>query len=294
MSYEPVDLLITDDTPAKLPVAGVVVRVYDEAGTVFYAQGETSETGLVSFLLPAPQNFQVRFYKFATSFKQPLLLEVLEAPETNAFDVRAHVFSPPEAVDLRLCRCSGFFRGPNGLPAPNVDIHFITKFKPLLLEGSGLLTERLRKKTDQNGYIEVDLVRFGQYEVTIEGLEDCQRCIHVPDAPSTNLPDLLFPVVSRVLLEPAGPYSLGIGDEIVVTPTVYSSDGRQLEGAAIEDVLWNSEDASIALVMALPKTITLRGVAPGTTSIVATRRDSSIVRIPDTPIAGQPVAITVA
>jgi hypothetical protein len=293
MSYEPVDLLITDDSLAKLPVPGVVVRVYDETGTVFYAQGETGETGLVSFLLPAPQNFHARFYKFATSFKQPLLLEVLEAPETNAFDVSAHVFLPPEAVDLRLCRCSGFFRGPNGLAAPNVDIHFITKFKPLLLDGSGLLTERLRKKTDQNGYIEVDLIRFGQYEVTIEGLEDQTRCVHVPDAPSTNLPDLLFPVVSRVLLEPAGPYSLGVGDEIVVTPTVYSSDGRLLEGAAIEDVLWSSEDASIALVMALPKSITLRGVAPGTTNIVATRRDSSIVRIPDTPIAGQPVAITV-
>lgn len=293
MALEPVDILVTDDSLSQTPMSEVVVRVYDSTGTTFITQSDTGLDGIAAFLLNAPSNYQARFYKFATSFKQPQLIEVLEAPETNAFVVRAHAFTPPEATDARLCRCSGFFRGPNGLPAPNVDIHFITKFKPLLLEGSGVLTERLRKKTDQNGYIEVDLIRFGQYEVTIEGLEDCLRCIHIPDSPSTNLPDLLFPVVSRVLLDPPGPYNLGVGEERVVTPTVYSSDGRLLEGAAIEDVLWSSENVSVALVMALPQSITLRGVSAGVTNIVATRRDSSIVRIPDTPIAGQPIVITV-
>jgi len=293
MAYEPVDLLVVDDSPATTPVEGVVVKVYDEAGAIFYTQATTNNEGVASFLLPSSLKFQFRFYRFATTFQQPQTFEVLAAPNPNKFVTTAHIFKRPEATDLRLCRCSGYFRRPDGKPAKNLDLHLVNKFKPMLLEGSGVLTERLRKKTDADGYIEVDLIRFGQYEVLIEGLEDCLRLVHVPDAPSANLPDLVFPVVEQVILNPEGSFAVSVGAQIEVIPSVFSSDGRQLPGTATEDVRWSTEDDSIALVLPNRETLVIQGASPGTTNLIASRRDQSIVRVPNTPILGQPVTITV-
>lgn len=295
-SFENVDIYVLTDTPAKDPVEGMVVKVYDAAGTLFFTQAITDAAGLVSIVLPAPASYQLRFYKFQVSVVQPRMIEVLEAPvapDTNTFDVSAHVFAPPEATDPRLCRCSGFFRSPNGAPARYTDIHIIAKFKPLLFEDDAMTVERIRLKTDELGYMVVDLVRFGEYDVTVEGFEDCLRTIRIPDQPSANFPNLLFPVVDRIVFDPPGPYAVGAGSEVVVTPTVYASDGNVLEGTAIEDVQWSTEDSSIAVVLPTATTLVLRGLSAGTTNLLASRKDTSIIRIPDLPISGVPEPITV-
>lgn len=295
MSFEPVDLTILDDTISQNPVEGAVVRLFDSTGTTPFGQAITDVNGVASFLLPAPATYQARFYKSLVSFTQPQLLDVQVAPATNEFSVSGHVFAPPEAVDPRLCRCSGYFVAPNGAALPNVDIHIIAKFDPILFQGKAVMGERIRLTTDADGYVQVDLIRFGQYEITVQGIEDCVRIIHVPDQPSANLPDMIFAVVAQVTFDPPGPYSfpIGVDNEIVVTPTAYASDGRKLDGTAIEDIAWSTEDASIAVVLPSDKTLTLRGLSSGTTSLLASRLDPSIIRIPDPPIVGVPVPLTV-
>jgi hypothetical protein len=143
-------------------------------------------------------------------------------------------------------------------------------------------------RTDEQGYFEIDLVRFGQYDVTVEGFEDQQRCITIPDYPSSNLPDLLFPVIDRVELDPPGPYNIGIGvaNEIQVTPTVWDSSGRQLPGTALVDVMWRSSDTNVLGVEVTSEKVILRGLAPGAAQLQALRADSSIIRIPNTPVQG--------
>lgn len=298
MSIESVNVYVQDDTSSHDPVAGVVVRVFDSTGTTFLTQTTSDADGLAGFSLVAPASYQLRFFKERFSVRQPQLLNTLEAPvapDTNNFTVIGHVYAPPEAVHPRLCRCSGFFKRPDGSPAIGHDIHFIAKFDPILFEGSAMLTERLIQRTDASGFAQIDLVRNGQYDVTIEGFEDCLRTITIPDAPSVNLPDLIFPVVESVEFDPPGPYSVlaGVDYQITIRPTVRSSDGRVLPGTALRDVQWRSSDTNVFAVLATAETLVLRGLGGGVADLLAIRADRSIIRIPNPPVQGAPVAVTV-
>lgn len=299
-TFELVTIIVTDDDPAKTPVSGVVVRVFDAAGITFLTQGTTDVDGKVVFNLLAPLSYQARFFKPQLSLYPVQNFSALSAPVapiTNEFPITGHVYKPPEAVHPRLCRCSGFFLYPNGAVAPNHDLHFIAKFDPILFEGAGMLKERVHGRTDEHGYFEIDLVRCGMYDVTLEGLEDQLRCITIPDYPSSNLPDLLFPVIDRVELDPPGPYNIGIGSaaQIEITPTVWSSSGHQLPGTALVDVLWRIANTNLVALEATNTKLILRGVAAGATELQALRADSSIIRIPNTPVLGDvPAAISVS
>lgn len=299
MSIEAINIYVKDDTINHLPVAGVVVRIFDSTGTTFITQGISDDDGLVGLSLTAPSGYQARFFLEKFSIRQPQKFLTVVTPDpsgyNNNFSVIGHMFSPPEAVHPRLCRCSGFFRRPDSSPAINHTIHVIAKFDPILFQGDAMLTERLKDKTDPRGFVQFDLVRFAQYEVTVEGFEDQVRIITVPDAPSVNLPDLLFPVVSSIDFDPPGPWSIGIGamNDRQVTPTVRTSDGRVLPGVALQDVLWMTSDPNSAVVLAGGDKLTLRGFVPGTFQLLALRADSSIIRIPNVGITGVPVDITV-
>lgn len=290
---ETVNIYVKDKSPATLPVQGVLVRVYDSSGTNFYTQGTTDVDGFVGLTIPAG-TYQLRFYKYQVSFQTPQLIEVI-ALESNTFDVSAEVFTFPMARDARLCRASGFFRNITGAPAANVDMHFIAKFDPILLEGSAVLTERALIRTDSKGYAEIDLIRFGKYDVMIQGYNDVFREVCIPDAASVNLPDLLFPVVARVTFDPTGDVSVGVGSTTVLTPRVIFTDGDYVEGNDNSDVLWAMADPAIAgVTLNGDTTLTITGIAAGTTSLVATRRDTTIIRIPDTDILGVPLKVVVS
>lgn len=294
MAFETVKLIVLNDDPAATPISGVVVRVFDSSGTYFQTQGTTDENGRVEFTLLSSLAYQLRFFKPKVSLQQPVLLNVSTIPGENIFVVRGHVYAPPEAVHPRLCRCSGFFCNADNSPAREHAIHVITVFDPLLFEGNAMLNERLMKRTNEAGYVEFDLVRNGQYNVTVEGLEDQLRVITVPDAPSANLPDLIFSVVDHVDFTPPGPWTLAQDERLIVTPTVWTSDGRVLPGLAMQDVQWTSSDPHIAAVCYAGTSLELRAMAPGVASLKCTRTDQSIVRIPTTGIEGVPLGITVA
>jgi len=290
MALEPVNVFIKKDNIAMDPVEGVVVRVYDAAGAVFITQVVTDVLGLAAFLLDSGFTYQLRFYKLHFAFA-PKLISVLAAPGINTFDVTTECLDPPTVTDPRLCVAYGYFRNPDGSPARNVNLRFITKFRPLLLEGDGVLTPSMDVKTDKDGYVQISLIRFGEYDVTVEGIEDHERCIAIPDQLNVSLPSLLFPVVSNITFVPAGPWGLLVGADLVVTPTVFSSDGNQLPNTS--DVIWSSSNPAVLAVMPGGDLVTLRGITPGTANLLATRTDPSIVRIPDTPITGVPVVVTV-
>ena len=117
-----------------------------------------------------------------------------------------------------------------------------------------------------------------------------------PRAPGSNLPDLLFPVIDRIELDPPPPYAIGIGSaaQIEITPTVWSSSGHRLPGTSLVDVMWRVADANVVALEATPTKLFLRGVAAGTSELQALRADNSIVRIPNTPVLGDvPAMISV-
>jgi len=297
MSYEPVDVYVLSSAPDNAPIAGAVVHVYSTDGALFYTRGETDESGKASFLL-STQSYSLRFFKQHTQFTQPQLMEVVgppapAVPSSNVFNVYCEVLSVPVASDPRLCRASGFFRDVSGSPKRNLDIHFIARFDPILLDGDGVVTERQTIRTDDNGFAQIDLIRFGNYCAMIQDREDLLRAVSVPNQASVNLPDLLFPRVKTVTLDPSGPYSLYVEDSIEVTPTVVTTDGRELDGAAIADVLWSSSDTGVATVAVSGDNLVITAVGAGEASVVAERRDTSVISIPDTPVEVVDGAISV-
>jgi len=294
MTLSSIDINVQDDAALNPPVAGVVVRVFDSTGTNFITQGITGDDGHVGFALDAPDTYQVRFFMESFSIKQPQILAALDML-VNKFTAIGHVYKPPEAVHPRLCCCSGFFKNPDNSAAVMHLIHVIPKFDPILFEGSAMLTELLKQKTDERGYAQFNLVRMGQYQVTVEGFEDEVRIITIPDAPSVNLPDLLFPVVDLITFDPPGPYSIGEGtqNEVAIIPTVHTSDERVLPGIASGDVQWSSSNPAVLAVLAIGTNLVLRGMSPGLARIQAVRVDTSIIRIPNTPIQGVPVDVMV-
>lgn len=293
MTYATVDFYVTNPTPSALPIQGTVVKILSPDGVLVYGQATSDSEGHAGFLLPSGQEYQARFYRFATSFTNPLLFNVLDPPATNTFNVKGATLTPPVPTDARLCTAYGYFRTVTGAPAVGVDIQLIAQFHPILLEGAAALTERAIVRTDKNGYAQVNLIRLGHYQATIAGCEDMTRTLRVPDAPNVNLPDLCFPVVSSIVLDPPPPYALTVGVDLIVTPTVLTSDGNTLCGIAMGDVIYRSGDTAVAAVLPTGNTLVLRGLAAGTTTLDFFRRDATIVRYPDPGILGTGAAITV-
>lgn len=289
-SYQSVDVNVYDDTPLKGPIEGMLVRVFSTSGQ-FHTQDITDADGHVGFTLWT-QDYDLRFYKFQVQVSQPQRITVSETV-ANEFEALGTVFQPPLANDSRLCRCSGFFRDITGAPEKNVDIHLLGGFNPILLEDSAVLSERRAVRTDEDGYVCVDLIRGACYEATVQGFEDTQRWVLVPDQPSASLPHMLFPIVSNVSLDPAGPYALLVGGTLEVTPAVVTSSGVLLEGTAQQDVTWRSSDGAVFSVAVGATVLTLTGIGAGTAELEAVRKDNSILHIPLTVIQGVPQGVTV-
>ena len=304
MALETVEVTVLDDQVVPQPVNGVVVRVFDSSGTAFITEATTGVplSGKVQFTLngngPAPETYQLRFFVNGGSIQSPQYIEVYSPPAlaptgANNFRVTASMFSLPQATNPRLCRASGYVWGPDGRLRPGIDIDLIPQFKPLVVDGYGVLGERVSIRTDATGYVAVDLLRCGIYLATIESQENYNRTIYVPERSSINLFHLLFPVVANIVYAPAGPWAMASGSTLTLTPTVTSNDFRTLTGTASADVDYTTDDPLIASVSVDVNTITLKANAPGNTVLRATRRDNSVVYIPDSGINNGVIAISV-
>jgi hypothetical protein len=291
MSYESVDIKVVDTTPSASPLAGVTVKIMSQDGRLVFGQPVTDANGIVALLMPTGI-FQLRFFKFGVTFSAQLI-EVLPAPQVNTFKVKGETYVYPQSTDTRICIAAGIFRTPTGGIARGIDMHFIAKWSPILLDNSAIMPERVTQRSNNNGYAEVPLIRFGQYNVTIEGMEDYQRVISVPDAPAVNISNLLFPRVTVITFEEPGPYTVQQGETLYLTPHVFSSDLNELTNL-FSDVLWSTTESSLlALDTSVSGKIGVRGSLAGTYQLFADRRDKTIIQIPNTPIQGVPVTITV-
>lgn len=307
MALEVVDVLVQDVAVPNDPVDGVVVRVYDVTGTTLITSGTTDVTGHVSFMLDGddpPIRYQLRTYKQGIAIPQPKYVDIYSPPAasstgTNNFILQAEVFTLPQAVDPKLCRVSGYIKDPAGRPKRGIDIHFIHRFNPLVvgegLDGAvGIFGERVVQRTDKDGYFQIDLWRKGCYRAVVESHENAGRTILVPDLAATNINLLLFPRVYAVLFDPPAPWSLGVGQELVIDVQVQLTSGYIAESTAVEDVEYTLPSGTVSVSLEVRDAqLVLRGIAPGAAALSLTRVDSSISYDPDLPIVGDGATITV-
>jgi len=310
MASETVRVFVVDEqSPTPDPIENVLVRVFNAAGDTFISQDYTDASGIADFTLDGddpPNEYQIRLSKIGVAFdgslgddsKSPQLIEVYSpataSPSgTNDFTVQGQTFSRPVATDPRMCRASGFFRRSDGSPYANLDLIFTPRFKPAIVDGDSVMWGDIHTRTDEDGYLEIDLFRGGEYSVEVESLEDCPREVVVPDTSSENLVELLFPIVETVVFDPTS-LTMSVGDAEDVVPTVTGSDQRVLEGTAAADVTYEIADPDIASVSVEDEKLVITGLAAGTTQLDVSRTDESIVVVPDTGITHTPLSITVS
>lgn len=304
MPLETVEITVQDDQIVPALVDDITVRVFDAAGAALITEGATGSVipGKVQFTLNGedpPETYQLRFYLNGGSIRSPQYIQVYSppsaapAPATNNFIVTASMFTLPTATNPRLCRASGYIWGPDGRPKFGIDIAFIPCFRPLVVDSIGVLGERVNAKTDKTGYIQIDLLRDGMYGVTLESHENVVREVMVPDRSSINIMHLLFPIVVAIDF---GTVSVGVplNGAVTLTPTITASDFRELEGTAPEDVQYVVDNPAIASVVVNQNTIVINGLSAGSTNLRVSRKDSSIVYIPDPGIDGAVLPITVS
>ena len=300
------------------PIAGVLIRVYDAAGAVFQTQQYTDSSGVAEVTLDGDTpaiSYTIRMSKTGVAFdgslgnasKSPLLITVFSPPSVvpggNSFEIKGETFTRPVSPDLRLCRCSGFFKDITGKPLPGLEIKFINEFGPTVVDSYAVMGEGVNFSTDQYGYGCIDLYRNGKYMAWVSGVQAVDansenalgfpRNMVIPDQGSANLVSLLFPIVVNVVISP-NPIVLGLNQVANPSVVVTADDGRVLIGTASEDVYYDVLDKSIAGISVSLDKMSLVGVNPGVTQLIAVRKDQSIVKIPGTNLFSSPVIIVVA
>lgn len=306
MAIEIVDVLVKDVAVPFAPVSGVVVRVYDSTGTTLITSGTTDGTGHVQFMLDGGTSFiryQLRTYKQGIAIPQPQYADVYSPPAgsptgANNFQLNATVFALPQAVDPALCRLSGYIKDPAGRARRGIDIHFIDRFKPLIVgEGDsavGVLGERVAVRTDKNGYVQIDLYRNGCYRGIIESHENVGRDIFVPDLPAANINLVLFPRVYGVTFTPAPPWTLAVGTQLVVMVQTQLTSGYVINGTAPDDLDYSQPDGNPAVALqVLDDRLVLRGLTTGGSTLFVKRRDASLAYSPDVAVVGDGATISV-
>jgi hypothetical protein len=311
---ETVSIIVSDQD--NNPVVGALVRVFDSTGVTFITQDYAVLVGgkaVAEFTLagdtPAiPYTIRMSMTGVAfdgslgNSSKSPQLITVLSPPTLpNVFAVTCETFVRPTAPDPFLCRCSGFFKDITGNPLVSLPMRFINEFGPTVVGGAAILGEGIDMQTDQYGYLSIDLYRKGIYMAWVTSIQAADndsehaigfpRFMMIPDQSSADLPTLLFPIVSNVDVTP-NPIVLAVNQNIVPDVVVTADDGRTLIGTACEDVLYTVVDQTIASISVTLNTLTLLGVQPGVTQLLAVRKDQSIVKMPLVPIM-DPITITV-
>jgi hypothetical protein len=310
VANETVRVFVEDqELPTANPIENVLVKVFDSTGATFITQDYTDVLGIADFTLDGddPANeYQIRLSKTGVAFdgalgddsKSPQLIEVYSPPANapngnNDFTVQGQTFVRPTASDPLMCKVSGHFKRGDGLAYPNLDVIFTPLFKPAIVSDAGIMGGQIVTRTDDDGYIEIDLYRNGEYSVSVETLDDYPIKIYIPDLSSFNLAHLLFPVVSQVVFDPTSA-SITVGEEKEVETTVTASDNRVLDGTAAGDVEYEVDDESVATVSVLNDNLVITGVSAGTTQIDVSRRDESVVIVPDSGIVYSPLTITVS
>ena len=296
MGLVTVRVYATDESDDALE--GVLVQVYDDSDT-FVTQNTTSlvaTEAYAEFTLNGDDpavDYTIRMSKTGVAFdgllgddsKTPQAISVYDPPAsaptgTNYFTVQGQTFSRPAATDPRLCRASGFFKDASGRARNDLDFIFVPLANPLIVDGDAVVGYQVQGSTDSDGYFQVDLYRTGSYRATMESLEDIVREITVPDASSVNLVHLLFPVVDTVEFSPTSA-TVAVDATVDVTVTITTTSGVVLDPTDA-DVLFSTNDSDVATAQITDDgLLRIMGRSAGSTTITATRADTTITTIPE-------------
>lgn len=294
------------------PVEGVTVHLYDETNTYRQATGVTDAAGEVTFTGLTAGTYVLRLCgkSIHAEISSPQTVNVKDPPISNVFEGTAETFEAPVSMNPEACRIYGWFTWPNMRPR-QVAMHIFSTEDPVwVATGWESLGDLFSLASDENGYLEFDLVRGGLYAAHVAGYMDEPIVFRVPDQENVLLTDLLFPIPDTFVFDPAGPLALLVGDDPVTLEDSYLdlSSGFRVDAgtmeANVEDsvlrwVEYSSSDESVATavpgVYGMPK---ITPVGAGVATITAELKDNTCrnyypVTRPGASLTVTPVTVTV-
>jgi hypothetical protein len=316
-----VNLYVTDDTVSHLPIQGAVVTIVDPITYALDAQATTDVNGLAAFTLagaayPTGQAYQVRVYKQGVFFANPFQILVFEPaqapPNDNGFTLTGTIVNTlSPATDPRCCRCTGRFLDFQNQPVANAVVRIIARANieaplPKVVDGNMISPQVLEVHTDADGYVVIDLLRTGVYEVNFAGNDDVVWMIQVPDRSSVNLIDLIHPQPVALTWDPTQAPSNAATISIAGTQaepysipyTVLFSDFESVthgeNGSLLQYLTFSNSDGTKALVAAGDGIIYVSGLAVGTCNVtVGVQPNLLPYRVPAYSISAPTLVLTV-
>lgn len=304
----PVNIYVEEDSLLHPPVPGVVVAVFNPLTMEAVAYGTTDQDGMAAFLLPGG-SYEARFFKAGFSFSNPKSVAVTEpaVPESpNGFTATAlpvGVFGVP--IDPRLCRCVGRFVNFQNLPMPNMMIRIaaeadLTQKTPKVVDGNMVGPSAMEVRTDQNGFVSLDLLRTGKYWAIFAGEEDELWSFVVPNRPNANLVELIHPQPVSLSYDqtvaPGNQVTVQAGSFLFVPFTVLFSDYQEhLVGIdSIIEFTNSAGDIADITFQSNVSRLLVKGLAAGTLTVsVAVRPGLFPNRLPDYSISAPVLNVTI-
>lgn len=285
----PVTLAIQDDALLPVVVEDVVVRVYNEAGTVFVTDGVTNVDGELTLDLADLMTYWVRFFKVGYGFDSRLLIFVDSGATTNTFDAVARDLTTyPASVHPGLCRITGVVVAANGAASRSHVLRFALQRLPQILSGRPVVSAKVVVVSDNTGRVSVELIRGALYDAIIDGLEEQPAEFKVPDYGSADVSDALWPYALSLTFDPAT-ITLAVGEVVEVPFTLtlsnrYTlpyllSDDKSVRSSDFVDFAIANEAIAVVAINHETATATVTGVSAGTTNLSATAREG-IPRLP--------------
>lgn len=318
MALEDIDIYTL--TLGGSPISGVSIGLYDNTSKAKLLTSESDATGKATFAaVDSDLNSGVYEIRVNPGFPGVVtggtvqtvsVLEAPVAPLSNIFDLVITPASLPTATNPNLCRCTGFFKNPSGSYRDDVVLKFSQAKIPAItyVSSGGVdtftvvpseVSVRTTKDptTGESGYAAIDLYRGGLYSVTMSGYVGDPRLVEVPDSPSANLADVLFPVVSKVnwydedvQVQPSTSPSVDIpvGTKDLTLEVVLRSG---VVATATEVVVTSSDEEVVTVgTQGEDGVLTITGVAAGTASLevarIATTESGIVVQSTMPPITG--------
>lgn len=287
------------DQTAATGVEDVQVRLYSDDGSTFITYGTTDSSG--EFTTDVPDaTYWVRFFKTGYAFASKLYVEVDAAQASNTFDVEAENLEelPPSAAN-NLCRVSGYAVDAGGQPRKGATFQFMLSQVRHIVSGRPITAAKVISRSDEYGYLEVELIQNAFYEVVVEGLDDQVFMAQVPELQSCNLTELIWPYPARVDLSSSS-VAVASGDDEDVTVTLVLSSGVEMPlpddapaGAVSFTVAPESSDTDVATVSLSDSTLTITGVAAGSCTVTFTSSESYEERFPEISLSFDSISVTV-
>ena len=295
------DFTVLDDLGD--PVEGMVLQIYNLEGSRLISSGQTDALGELTLSLDEDTRYQVRFYgKHILARADTTYIRVVTPPPANVWQFEATTFTPPVSPNPNMCRLWGFFVNPAGQRLRGTLLRIIPRQDPAVIydlhaHASG--QNAIPLATDNDGFVQLDLPRGGNFSVVMGGYTDTIADFEVPDANSWNLVDVLFPTPVSLTFAPAGPTALGVDDTEDYVPSLTLSDGRVLtletEELATEWVEFTSSDEDVMTVATVEGVVRVTAVAAGPAQLSATVLDTvAMPRVPAAVMAVTAVSVVVA